>query len=158
VFVRVSNQHPIKKKLYVHIFDIGVAQKIDRLTASWPAGYELEFNEVFTLGQTASGVVRGRKLGWSDQLPPTSVRPEMLIVIITEECVDLASLETRGATSDWAMGSKRTGFSPLQELMRQVLRGATRDLGFNQPPEGYLVHHINFDLDPVVRQTPAVKA
>ncbi|MEJ7598634.1 MAG: hypothetical protein WKG01_12060 [Kofleriaceae bacterium] len=57
--VRVRNTHPLQKRLYVSVFDIGLAQRIARLTGAYPAGFDLAYGATFTLGQDAFGSLEG---------------------------------------------------------------------------------------------------
>jgi hypothetical protein len=149
IFVEVTNRHPLKKKLYVSVFDIGLAQRIQQVTTSWPAGFELDPGETFTLGQSASGTLKGVALGWSNQLPEDLLRSESLVVIVTDKPYDLSALETPGATSDWATnGTRSAGGTPLQQLIRQLQYGGMRDVGTRGGADEYLVHHIDFELSP----------
>ncbi|HMG56838.1 MAG TPA: caspase family protein, partial [Kofleriaceae bacterium] len=150
LFLRVTNCHPRKKRLHVAVFDIGVAQRIQLLTRSWPAGYELAHGETFTLGEDASGKLVGLELGWSSAIPEDTVRSESIIVVVTERPCDLSALETPGAKSAWLSGSTRSGFTEgrLQQLVRQFQYGTTRDLVVGGDVEGHLVRHISFELSP----------
>lgn len=153
LFVRITNKHPRKQKLYVSVFDIGVAQRIQLLTHAWPAGYELEHKESFTLGEDASGKLVGLKLGWSNAIPEDIVRTESLVVIVTERPCDLTAVETPGAKSLWRSAGATRGAPAerrLQQLVRQFQYGVTRDIGRDaiEEVEGHLVHHISFELSP----------
>lgn len=153
LFVRITNQHPRKQKLYVSVFDIGVAQRIQLLTHAWPAGYELEHKESFTLGEDASGKLVGLKLGWSSAIPEDMVRAESLVLIVTERPCDLTAVETPGAKSLWRSGGATRGAPTerrLQQLVRQFQYGVTRDIGRDatEEIEGHLVRHIGFELSP----------
>jgi len=152
LFVRLTNQHPRKRKLYVSIFDIGVAQRIQLVTNAWPAGYELEHGETFTLGDDASGKLIGFELGWSNAIPEDTVRTESLVVIVTEGPCDLTAVETPGAKSAWiASGTRGSRFkeSSLQQLVRQFQYGGARDAVMpGHEVDGHLVRHISFELSP----------
>jgi hypothetical protein len=153
LFIRVINKHPRKQKLYVSIFDIGVAQRIQLLTNAWPAGYELEHKETFTLGEDASGRLVGLKLGWSNAIPEDIVRTESLVVIVTERPCDLTAVETPGAKSGWREPGATRGAPTerrLQQLLRQFQYGVTRDVARDamQEIEAHLVRHVTFELSP----------
>lgn len=152
VFLKVTNRHPLKRKLYISVFDIGVAQRIQLLTNAWPGGYELDPDETFTLGQDASGRLVGLDLGWSNAVPGDMVRSESLVVIATEVRCDLSALETPGARSLWMSGTTRSamGENQLQQLVRQAQYGSaiTRDLNTGAEVQGHLVRHIGFELSP----------
>lgn len=148
-FLRVRNTHPQKRRLYVSMFDIGLAQRIQLLTSAWPGGAEIGPGEDFVLGQAADGRLRGLGLGWSKELPEDEVRTETLVVIAMEKPCDLAALETPGATLDWstpgARGALGTG---LQRLVSQIMYGVKKEVMLDEPDEHYLVRHIDFELSP----------
>jgi hypothetical protein len=152
-FLRVRNAHPQRRRLYVSIFDIGLAQRIQLLTHAWPGGAEIGPGEAFVLGQDAHGTLRGLGLGWSRELPEDEVRTETLVVIATEKPCDLAALETPGATRDWAargaIAARGTG---LQQLVSQIQYGVSRvaekEVMLDEPEERYLVRHLDFELSP----------
>lgn len=150
LYVKVTNRHRLKRKLFVSIFDIGVAQRIQLLTSAWPAGYELEPGETFTLGEDAHGRFKGLELGWSSALPLDMVRTETLAVIVTEQPCDLSALETPGARSAWAVGARRgtAAESALQQLVRQFQYGGTRDLRPTGDAGGHIVRYLQFELSP----------
>jgi hypothetical protein len=151
LFVRLTNKHPRKQKLYVSIFDIGVAQRIQLLTNAWPGGYELERDEMFTLGEDANGKLIGLELGWSSAIPEDTVRTESLVVIVTERPCDLTVVETPGAKGLWRTGNTRGAHteSRLQQLVRQFQYGVTRDAKLpTYETECHLVRHISFELSP----------
>jgi hypothetical protein len=147
-FIRITNRHPQKKRLYVSIFDLGLAQKITLLTHPWPSGYTLEAGETFVLGQDVYGQLNGNELGWSDQLPEDEVRPESFVIIATEQSCDLTMLETPGATAKSWQPTSRIGGNQLQQLVSQIQFGGTRDVRSTPGQEGYLVRHLSFELSP----------
>ena len=149
VFIRVRNTHPQRRRLYVSIFDIGLAQQIQLLTSAWPGGAEIGPGEAFVLGQAADGKLRGLGLGWSKELPEDEVRTETLVVIATEKPCDLAALETPGATRDWsARGAHAARGTGLQQLASQIQYGTKKDVVDEPGDESYLVRHIDFELSP----------
>jgi hypothetical protein len=147
VFVRVTNNHPQGKKLYVSLIDIGIAQRIQVLTDG--SGYELEPGQSFTYGESADHRLDGVEVGWSSELPGDTVRTEAIMVIATEAPIDLAGLETPGTTHGWAHGVTRSATSPLAQLLNQFQYGGVRNIKKSKlVPDGYLVHYLSFELSP----------
>ncbi|WP_437677761.1 caspase family protein [Sorangium sp. So ce131] len=149
VYVKVTNRRP-GKRLYVSIYDIGVAHRIALLSTSEPSGVGLDQERPeYVLGRR-DGRLKGCELGWSRDLPPLDeeVRPETLIIIVTEQPRDLRALETPGVERMRTADHKGEA-SPLQQLVSQLQRGGTRDMpGEGAGDESYLVRHIDFLLSP----------
>jgi uncharacterized caspase-like protein len=149
IFIRVRNTHPQRRRLYVSIFDIGLAQRIQLLTSAWPGGAEIAPGEAFVLGQAADGTLRGLELGWSKELPADEVRTETLVVIATEEPCDLAALETSGVKPDWStLGAQAGRGTELQQLATQIQHGTRKDVVLDGSDASYLVRQIAFELSP----------
>jgi len=147
IFIRVTNTHPQGKSLYVSIFDIGVAQRIQLLTDD--SGKHLAAGQTFTLGESVDGRLEGLELGWSSELPEDAVRTESLVILVTEAAVDLSALEAPGATRGRAPGATRSVASPLAQLVAQFQYGTTRDVKQTPlVPDGYLVRYVSFELSP----------
>lgn len=155
IFIRLKNTHPQKKKLYVSVFDIGLAQRIQLITNAWPGGIEIGPGESFVLGRSADGRLKGFGLGWSKELPEDEIRTETLVVIAMERPCDLAALETPGALKDWSARTTRAARgSSLQQLVSQIQYGGTREvlrrdlLSEDPDDESFLVRQISFELSP----------
>lgn len=149
IYVKVRNRRP-GKRIYVSLFDIGVAHRIALLSLSEPSGIGLDEERHEYVYGRREGRLQGSALGWSKDLPPLDqeLRPETLVLIVTERPQDLRALETQGL--EHLRGAEQKGdASPLQRLVAQLQRGGTRDAAAEGAgDEAYLVRRIHFQLSP----------
>lgn len=143
IYVKVTSR--ARRRLYLHIFNVGVRGEVSRLTDFAPAGAALDFgDEPFVLGQAPDGSIPGQPLFWPASLPRTFPRLDELIVIATTDKVDLSGLETHALP-----GSRRSAGSKLSDLLAQLQDGLTRDVGEGPPIEGYYARRLSFEMHPV---------
>jgi hypothetical protein len=154
VYVRLLNQS--RMDLHASIFDIGVGQRISRLTGADPSGVKLTPGKPYYLGQTPDGVLDGLKLSWARGVPQDDVRPETLVIIVTEQPVDLGGLQSGGYR-----GAER-GTLPAGSLalrMEQIQRGGSRDLeAAAETTRPFGVHQLPFSLSPLPAPAEAMES
>ncbi|MEV4140705.1 caspase family protein [Dactylosporangium sp. NPDC049742] len=145
VFVRIGNSG--ERTVYVALVDIGVGGAITLQTRFSPSGIRLDPGQFYLFGlDDMTGRLEGVQLSWSDGLDPSAVRPESLVVVASDRPQDLSVLEQGAAYTN------RKGHwpSPLEQLVRQIAVGGTRDMVMSSGPQiQYTVRFIDFDLSPV---------
>jgi hypothetical protein len=159
IFVRVRNSSGAK--LYVSVFDIGIAGKITLLTKHRsksgvelnPKGAPFAFGYHEAQGWTGIGPIT-----WPKDVPRDGrPRPESLVVVISNVSQDLTALESPGMAAPKGQEATR---SNLERIADQVATGRTRDLEADSPlPDvRYAVEHISFLVDATdsAIQTPVV--
>jgi hypothetical protein len=123
LWFRAKNAGP--ETAYVSLLDIGLSGRVSLLTGHLQSGIMLPAGAEETLGFDArTGRLIGLPLSWPTALPVVAVRPETVLVIVSEAPVNVSVLQqdgTRGAP-------KRAAASPLERLLAQVVTGKTRDI------------------------------
>jgi Caspase domain len=132
------------RRLFVHLFNVGVRGKVTLLTSFAPSGIALDGGDpAFALGRAARGLLSGLELTWPSGLPrQTFPRLDEIIVIATTDKTSLRSLETQEVVLTTRGGSK------LSDLLAQLQDGGTRDVGDARPSHGFLVKRLSYLLHP----------
>lgn len=144
IYVKVESR--ARRRLYLHVFNVGVRGTISLLSDFSPAGAPLDRgDEPFVLGQAPNGSFEGLRLVWPQGLPRTFDRLDELIVIATTAKTNLSGLETRESFGNHrsAAGTK------LSDLVAQLQDGLTRDVGEGAPVDGYYAKRLSFNLYPL---------
>lgn len=142
IYIKVASR---KRRLFVHIFNVGVRHTISLLTDETPAGAFLDpGDDPYVLGQALNGDLVGQQLLWPVGLPKTFPRLDELIVIATTKKVDLTCLETR----EFFGNHRSSNSTELSDLLAQLQDGLTRDVGRANHVNGYYAERIFFHLHP----------
>ena len=142
-YIKVTNRGA--RKLYAHVFNVGMRSTVSLLTANAaPAGVLLPAGESHVLGKHPSGTLLGVEIGWPDGLPrDVFPRRDEYIVLVTSSPVNLGALEAQARS-----GRKAGGGSKLLGLLSQLQDGAPRDARIDDPMEGYLARSLSYQLYP----------
>jgi hypothetical protein len=130
-----------KRRLHANVFDVGLRRKVTLLSTQAPAGIQLEPGEEYLLGALPDGTPSGFTLSWPPGLPRDLPRGEDVVVIASEQPVDL--LETH----EQLRAPKRFGATPLQRLFEHVQGEGTRDMQRNDS-DTYAMRRLSFHLQP----------
>lgn len=146
IYVKVRNTGAEPR--YIHIFNVGVRGKVTLLTKNLaPAGFGLDnATPELVLGER-DGKLVGLPISWPKGLPQDSFpRTDEIFVFVTTQRVSLRNLETQEYAVRGVKGAARG--SKLQELLAQLQDGLTRDVGDDEPMEGFLVKRLSYVLHP----------
>ncbi len=94
IYLKLENRG--EELIYVSVFDVGIAGAITLLSASEPDGIEIFPGAEYWLGHRESLGLAGLVLGWPAAMPGQGPRTESLVVVVTDEPLDLRSLESTG--------------------------------------------------------------
>jgi hypothetical protein len=146
IYVTVRNASP--QEAYVSLIDIGVSGRIAVLTDLTRGGQRIDAGREWTFGyEEFSRTLPGVQVIWPDGLDASAARPESIIALVTSDPQDVSALEQDGiARGDdgWLGGS------PLEQLVRQLSTGRTREVArITGPTVRYDVHLIDFELGPI---------
>jgi Caspase domain len=143
IYVKVATK--AQRRLYVHVFNVGVRGKVTLLSNSAPSGVALDSGDpAFVLGRGANGVLQGIRLHWPKGMTKdTFPRVDEYLVIVTTAKIGLQSLETRDF-----LPSERGKGSALEGLLAQLQDGLTRDAGDEGELDGFYVKRLSFVLHP----------
>jgi Caspase domain len=147
VYVKVRNV--AQRRLYVHVFNIGVRGKVTLLTNDAPSGVALDSGTPeFVLGRGADGTLKGTTLSWPEGLPRgTFPRLDEVVVIVTTSPASLRSLETQEFITREG-GEAKAAKGLLEGLLAQVQQGGTRDVGTEGPGDKFNLTRLSFMLHP----------
>jgi hypothetical protein len=146
LYVRITSRS--RRRLFVHVFNVGVRGKVTLLTEE-PAGVALDdTRRELVLGEgdrhTRAGAIEGLRLYWPEGLPRDGVpRVDELVVIATTTATDLRCFETREF-----LPVTRGEPTPLQQLLAQLHSGAPRAVTRGPADEGYLIKRLSYLLHP----------
>jgi hypothetical protein len=144
VYIKVESR--ARRRLYLHVFNVGVRSQVSLLSEVSPAGAVLDRgDEPFVLGQAPNGTFDGLLLLWPLGLPRTFPRLDELIVIATTAKTNLSGLETR----EFFGNHRSAGGTKLSDLVAQLQDGLTRDVGEGAPLDGYYAKRLSFNLHPL---------
>jgi Caspase domain len=133
--IYVQVKHAARRRLYVHVFNVGLRGKISLLTRFAPAGVALDRGDApLILGQTHLRGLAGLGLAWPDRLPRVAPRLDEIFIVAATTPGSLAMLETREVLEDDA------------DLTRR------RDVGADGEVEELLVQRLSYELHPVERR------
>lgn len=151
ICVRVQSR--TQRRLYVHVFNVGVRGKVTLLSGFAARGISLDKGDEYILGaDDATGALAGYRLFWPEGLPMTFPRTDEIFVIVTTAAASLAGLET---TELIARSAKRAPGTHLQELLTQLQDGLTRDAGGATPLDAFLIKRLSYFLYPATGQPRA---
>jgi hypothetical protein len=142
--------------VYVSLVDIGISSRVAVLTAADPGGYRLAAGATYTYGRDEhTGRLVGDEVVWPQGIDATYARPETVLVLVSDEPVDVGVLQQEGVRGAGRQQERLATGSPLERLLAQVATGATRDL----EPEPrrhvrYDVQWIDFMVSPTAPPTP----
>src|SRR5262249_22905392 len=93
IYCRVKNT--TKRRLHIHIFNIGLRSTVTLLSSYAPSGIDLGPGDDMLLGEGFDGTLVGLELGWPSGLPRTTFpRVDTLLVIATVKPANLAGLQS----------------------------------------------------------------
>jgi hypothetical protein len=143
IYVKVATK--AQRRLFVHIFNVGLRGKVTLLSNFAPSGVALDGGDpAFVLGRGANGVLAGLGLSWPKGLPRDSFpRVDELVVIVTTAKIGLQCLETREV-----LPIARSKGSQLQDLLAQLHDGLTREAGLDKELDGFFVKRLSYQLHP----------
>jgi hypothetical protein len=145
LYVKVESRAR-QRRLYVHVFNVGVRSTVSLLSDATPAGAFIDRgDEPFVLGQSPDGSFVGQPLLWPQALPKTFPRVDEIIVIVTTTKTNLTGLITR----EFLGNHRPAGGTKLSDLLAQLQDGLTRDVGGGDPIEGYYAKRLSFQLHPL---------
>jgi hypothetical protein len=141
----VKVESKARRRLYLHVFNVGVRSTVSLLSDANPAGVALDNgDDPYVLGQAPNGTFVGHPLLWPLELPRTP-RIDELVVIATTAKVNLTGLVTREFFGNHRYG----GGAKLSDLVAQLQDGLTRDVGEGAPLEGFYAKRLSFTLHPL---------
>jgi hypothetical protein len=138
VSLRLANRG--KRRLYVHVVDLGVSGKVTLLTQSWPSGVNLGPGEdKAVLGEAPGDTLFGVRCHWPDTVLADSPRSEELVFIVTDRPTDLRGLARQS----------QGGQDTLEWLKAGTFQGGLRELtACSSARTGLHVRRIRFLLAP----------
>jgi hypothetical protein len=142
IYVRVRSR--VNRRLYLHIFNVGIDDCITSLITYAPAGLELRpAAPEATLGQEFNGDLTGLALSWPIDIPRDELpRRDEVVVVVTSAQANLAVLDTGVARGT----ATRSAGSKLQDLIAQVQDGLPRSTRGETHVDGFLVRRLSFLL------------
>jgi len=148
VFFRLRNDGD--NAVYASLIDIGVGSRISVLTSADPGGRRIPAQSTYTYGWDEYGkCLTGAVVTWPDGIDQTYARPETVLVVLSDEPLDVSVLQQDGMRGAGQLHDKLTTGSLLERLLIQVATGVTRDVG--PPPPSlvrYDVRRIDFIVSP----------
>jgi hypothetical protein len=148
IYVRLTRQQSkSQRRLYAHVFNVGVRGKVSLLTAATPTGLALDKGDEFVLGtDDATGELTGLGLFWPEGLAMDSFpRTDEIVVIVTTTPVSLTALVTKEHITRSATRARGTG---LQDMLAQLHDGLTREIGGPAQIDAFLVKRLTYFLHP----------
>lgn len=144
IYLKVESR--ARRRLYIHVFNVGVRSTISSLSAFAPAGAFLDGGDApLILGQVPRGSLEGLPLYWPALLPRSFARIDELVVIATTAKTSLLGLETR----EFFSNHRDPGGSKLSDLLAQLQDGLPRDVSGETPRDSYFAKRFSFTLHPV---------
>jgi hypothetical protein len=143
LYVKVASK--AQRRLFAHVFNIGVRGKVTLLTPHAPTGVVLDAGgPPLVLGRSAQGTLTGLRLIWPDRLPRGSFpRIDEVIVIVTTAAVNLHDFETQER-----LPAHRGRASQLQATLTQMYDGAGKEIELGAELDGFLVRRLSYLLHP----------
>jgi hypothetical protein len=144
VYLRNKSQ----RRLYAHVFSLGVRSEVRLLSNFAPSGILLEGrHDAYVLGENeATGELEGLDILWPEGLPATGEpRLDEIIVIVTTRPASLRALESRPPQQRSA--GRRAAGTQLQEMLAQLQDGQSRDVGAAES-DPFLIKRMSYFLDP----------
>jgi hypothetical protein len=150
VYIRVRNDGDAAR--FVSLVDIGISSRIGLLTAADQGGRRLARGETFTYGWNEdTGRLTGVEVTWPAVVEPSHARLETVLVIISDDALDVSVLQQSGLRSTRSLTRARlTTGSPLERLLAQAVTGAVREIGSTP---GRKVRHTVVPIDFTVSPT-----
>ncbi|GAB2568204.1 hypothetical protein Aab01nite_43760 [Paractinoplanes abujensis] len=148
IYIRLRNAGD--RAMFVSLLDVGIAARIEPLTAADPGGIRLAAGETYTYGwDDDRQVLTGVSVTWPDGIGKDVPRPETVLVLISDGPVDVGVLRQQGVRSAAAPES------PLERVLGQIATGATREIG---DATASRVRYAVVPIDFVVSPTPPPRA
>ena len=146
VYVHLHNLDP-QSKVFVSVFDVEINGNISSVSSS-PTGIELIPTEPYTIETRADGKL-GLPISWPVNVPKLQSVEETLVLVITNEPVDLQYLVTPEGQKS-ADGRTASQHSQLETLVRSLSYGELRGVGSERTGTGVLydVVQIPFLIEP----------
>jgi hypothetical protein len=143
IYVKVATK--AQRRLYVHVFNVGVRGKVTLLSNFAPSGVALDSGDpAFVLGRGADGVLTGLGLHWPKGMTKeTFPRVDEYLVIVTTAKIGLQCLETRDV-----LPIERNKGTRLEDLLSQLHDGLSRDSGASGDVDGFYIKRLSFVLHP----------
>jgi hypothetical protein len=132
-----------QQPLYMWILDIGVFGKVTIVSVA-SEGQMIESGARLALGDD-NGIPVGLDLEWPrDRVGQVGPRRESLVVLAADHWVDISAFET----PTLVFRGKGPAGSRLEDLLRSLGAGTTRDIRALSTGQVYGVRRIDFDLEP----------
>jgi len=143
LYVKVTSRS--RRRLFVHIFNIGVRGKVTLLTRYAPTGVVLDAGgPALVLGESPDGVLGGLRLIWPHGLPKSSFpRIDEVVVIATTAAVSLHDFETHETVP-----VRRNNATVLQATLAQLHDGVRKELDLEPQVDGFLMKRLSYLLHP----------
>lgn len=143
LYVKITSK--ADRKLYAHVFNIGIGGIIKLLTHANPTGVLLRSDTPdWLLGQNFDGTLQGLPLSWPGGIPrDTFPRTDEIVVIVTSAPAHLRGLETAKQRC-----AARGPGSKLEDLLAQLQDGLPRTTRSTEPIDGFLVKRLSYLLHP----------
>jgi hypothetical protein len=150
IYCRVKSNAQ-QRRLYIHIFNIGLRGKVTLLTPWAPGGIELDHGKETFLGEAFDRSRPGLELSWPAGLPKaTFPRLDTLLVIATAKPANLIGLQTQEVAMRSA--ARTVKGSALEQLLGQLQSGATREvtreIGGPTAIDGHFAKQLTYLLHP----------
>ncbi len=137
-----------QRRLYVHVFNLGVQGRLSRVTEPQPSGISLNRGEYYTLGESdATTELEGMEVSWPAGLPADRPRLDELVVIVTTKAADLSALSSRPPRQESEVIQRNPGASALEELLAQLQDGLPRDI-VRREVDPFLLKRLSYFLEP----------
>ncbi|MBL7258048.1 caspase family protein [Paractinoplanes lichenicola] len=148
IYIRLRNNGD--RAMFVSLLDVGIASRIEPLTAADPGGIRLAAGATYTYGWDEDRRrLTGVTVTWPEGISTAVARPETVLALISDGPVDVGVLRQQGVRSATAPES------PLERLLGQIATGATREIG-DAPASR--VRYAVVPIDFVVSPTPPPQA
>ena len=146
VFLRIVNFG--ERDLFLNAYDIGLSRRVTLLHPNSRSGYLLHPGDSWCFGHHPLRGLRGMPLRWPRGVPTKVPKLETLVVIVSDQPVDLTVLETGGA----GVRSKRA-VNVLEQKVARLCLGHCRDADGDPASDvRFAVRQIHFELFPSLRQ------
>ncbi|KAH8204197.1 hypothetical protein TruAng_001617 [Truncatella angustata] len=132
------------RTLYLFLFDI-CADSVVLLSNGSPSGVQLLAGKTFRFGEVdTTGELRGSHVGWPPDVPKDSLIPETILIVSTDDKIDLRNLET----GPWYAGPEK-GRRHGSDTMLAVLVDSIAFGDRISPPETRSYKHMAYRLVPL---------
>jgi hypothetical protein len=143
--------------LFLHLFDVGVAGRIHRVTTASPSGLVIKPGATHTVGTIETGALEGLQIGWPDGVPRAAPRLETFVVVVTAEPQDLRGVEQEGVSG----GTRDPSGTLLQQRLDQLGRAVTRgtvNRGGLRDRDRFGIQHVDLRVYPTAQPRPETAA